>query len=131
MGTALIGSPATVMTSRKTRPEIVAGTGTLHGKPFNGRSPLASLASDAPVSPQLGRGIADEGSEPRGISDLCVGSPVHLEVQCMTGPASEGHALTISRRATRRCAADTTAISRPRSSSRPLEKSSNTGTWDP
>ncbi len=59
MGTALIGSPAAVRTSRKTRPEIVAGTGTLHGKPFNRRSPLASLASDAPVSPQLGRGIAD------------------------------------------------------------------------
>ena len=55
----MIGSPATVRTSRKTRPEIVVGTGTLYGKPFNGRSALASLASDAPFSPQLGRGIAD------------------------------------------------------------------------
>src|SRR5688572_19043018 len=40
------------------------------------------------------------GSEPRGITDLYVGSPVHLEVQCKTGPTSEGHALTISRRTT-------------------------------
>ncbi len=71
------------------------------------------------------------GSEPRGITDLYVGSPAHLEVQCMTGPTSEGHALTFSRRATKRCAADTTAISRPRSSSRPLEESSNSRAGDP
>jgi hypothetical protein len=31
MGTALTGSPTTVRTSRKTRPEIVAATGTLYG----------------------------------------------------------------------------------------------------
>ena len=110
MRKAINGSPETVRTTRKTRPEIVVGTGTLRGKPFNGRSPQATFASDAPVSSQLGCGIAEVGSEARGVSDLCVGSPVHLEVQCMTGPASEGCALTISRRAIRSCAADTKVI---------------------
>ena len=64
MRTALTGSPTTVRTSRKTRPEIVAATGTLYGNRSTAEVAWASLASDAPFSPQLGRGIADLGSEP-------------------------------------------------------------------
>ncbi len=44
MGTALIGSPATVRTSRKTRPAIVAGTGTPTGNRSTAEVPWASLA---------------------------------------------------------------------------------------
>ena len=62
MGTALIGSSATVRTSRKTRPENVAGTGTLYGKPFNGRSALAQ--------PRLQRAHQPQNSDPR--SPACI-----------------------------------------------------------
>jgi hypothetical protein len=60
--------------------------------------PAAMLASGAPVSPSCGRWTADVGLEPRSITDLCVGGPVHLEVQCTTGPTAGGHAVIILER---------------------------------
>jgi hypothetical protein len=57
------------------------------------------------------------GLEPRSITDLCVGGPVHLEVQCTTGPTSRGHVVIILERS-----AAFVQLA--------LEKSSNTSTWD-